>query len=319
MKKSLYSFQVMSEKRNHHVIPKLYLKGFSPDLHEANPKVWVYEKGKPFFDGKNQKLENPRLRTTTKVASRKDFYAFEEIDGSKNYQKYEDILEQNFEKPNDSVLEKIRSFQAIEYEDKEKFSRYITSMILRGKQGQRVFSQAEVALRPEKRNELEKRKLADHEIKDRMEIFVKEQEKEAKGEREIKRKIEIAEKYAGYVCGLNWYFFIAPSRCKFITGDRPVLYNNFLNLGTWLIFPISSDVCLVAMSTPYSKHTNWKDKGNGYWEIDGNNFENLREIIVSSAIFELYFYKKAKWLVAFTNRRLDIRLSRLTISQILKR
>lgn len=309
----------MSKKRNHHIIPKLYLKGFSPDSNEASPKVWVYEKGKQFFEGTNQKLENPKLRTTTRVAFRKDFYAFEKEDGSKDYQKYEDILEQDFEKPNDIVLEKIRNFQLIDDKDKEKFSRYITSMILRGRTGQWVHSQAKAALLLEKQRELREQKLGESEIKKKLEIFVSEQEKESKGESKIKNLLEIAEKYAYYLYGLNWYFLTAPNLYKFITSDRPVLYNNFLNATTWLIFPISSDVCLMAMASTYSKHKNWKDKGNGYWEIDSINFESLRELIVYSSVIELYYYKKAEWLVEFINKRLSINLSNLTISQTLKR
>lgn len=311
----------MSQKRNHHIIPKFYLKGFRSNPLEDNPKIWVYEKNqsKSFFDGKNEKLQNPKHLTTEKVARRRDFYAFQEKDGSKNYQKYEDILEQDFEKPNNTVLDKIRSFQIIEDEDKEKFSRYITSMIMRGRSGQRIFFQSKMELREQNLEKLKKQNLSEAETKRKQEEFVTKQEKEAKGEREIKRKIEIAEKYADHICSLNWYFFLAPTPYKFIASDRPVLYNKLLDLETWLLFPISSDVCLLAMKTPYIKHRNWKDKGNGYWEIDDSNFENLREILVYSAVIELYFCKKVKWLVDFINNKLSKpELFDMTLSQILK-
>jgi hypothetical protein len=86
-------------KRNHHLQPNFYLKGFCSDPDEKNPKVWVYEKGKPFDDDKNQKLQNPKHLTTVKAARKRDFYAFVKEDGTKDYEKYENLLRDDFEEP----------------------------------------------------------------------------------------------------------------------------------------------------------------------------------------------------------------------------
>lgn len=307
-------------KRNHHLQPNFYLKGFLSNPDEKNPKVWVYEKGKPFYDGKTEQLQNPKHFTTEKAARKKDFYAFENENGAKNYEKYENLLRDNFEEPAKPIIEKIKRFEEINKDDKKILFKYIASMVTRGNWWKNTSEQIYEMVEPETKAgieavTLEIVKIAKEQGDERFsdaskvrEIFQKrifgETEKRKRGEYEKTSMIQYAERFAKELLpDLYPRFLTAPIGMPFLTSDNPVCYTSFANVEVQLIFPISSKICFLATRKNKLDDRKWKNNGKGFWQIDDKTSESIRDFIVRKAINEVYYSKKAEWLVEFINKR----------------
>ena len=291
-------------KRNHHTEPNFYLKGFHSDSDEGNPKIWVYEKGKPFYEGKTEQLQNPKHRTTKVTAVERDVYSFTKEDGAKDYEKYENLLRDNFEEPAKPMLEKLRRFEMIDDGEKKVFSRYITSMKMRGNFGKQLFYNVSHRILIDEQNNLRSQGIDEKEIEKISIESVENRKKEKDGERDKKRMIELSDK-SDFVCRLNWIFLLAPNSYEFMTSDNPVYWEELNSQRARLLFPIASKICLLATSQPYPKHKSWKVRENGFVEIDSAAIEGIREKIVREARFKVYFSRKAEWLVRFVNSRLN--------------
>ncbi len=289
------------DKHRHHKQPQFYLKGFGvkPSYQYADVSdIWVYKKD--ILEG-----NNPRLESIKDVGYAPDFYAFEEENGSTNYNKYEYLLMREFEQLATSIIKKIRTFEEIQNTEKSVLSKYISSMMIRGNFGQKIFFDARINAQLELSRDLAFRGYNEIVIREASKQIVSIHEKERKSERDRIRMIEIAKKYADLVNKLCWQFFVAPNDCKFMTSDNPVRWNDLETNQAWVLFTISSKVCLVATQNPYPIHSNWKEIANEFWEIDNEAFEGISEEIVRHAFFEVYYSKKSAYFVEFVNNRLN--------------
>lgn len=290
-------------KRKHHLQPNFYLKGFLSNPDETNPKVWVYEKGKPFYDGKNEKFQNPKHRTTEKAVRKKDFYAFVKEDGTKDYEKYENLLRDNFEEPAKPVLEKIRRFEVINNEEKEIFSLYVSSMITRGEWAKNIHLKTVEEIASSMNEEYQKT-LKKEENKTKInEIITKSKEGLKHGEFFPEYIIKTAENISTrFIKRMYWRFLIAPGNMPFLTSDNPVFYTKLYEKRSEVIFPISSKVMFSASWIDFTNKY-WKRKENEFWQVNDGTVEQERRSIVSIALKEVFFSKKAEWLVKFINNR----------------
>ncbi len=285
------------DSHRHHQVPQHYLKGFGvkPSYQYASINdIWVYTKGGV----------TPKLEAINDTAFVEDFYKFEREDGEIDYNTYEKFFNNSFESPTIPILNKIRNKQAISNEEKKKLSRYICLMMIRGKFGQKTFFDARINVRIELKENLEKQGCSKDEIVDGIKRLIVIQEEEIKSERDNIRRKEIAEKYADIIHNLNWQFLLAPNSFEFMTCDNPVSWKELDTKQAWLLFPISPQVCLLASFTSCSKHDNWNEV-DGFWKIDNTAFERICDKIVRRAMFEVYFSKKAEWMVNFVNNRLN--------------
>ena len=290
-------------KRNHHLQPNFYLKGFRSDPDEKNPKVWVYEKGKPFYDGKTEQFQNPRHLTTEKAARKKDFYAFVKEDGIKEYEKYENLLRDNFEEPAKPVLEKLRRFEIIDDKEKEIFSLYVASMITRTESAKNIYLKT-VEEKASSMNEDYQKTLKKEENKIKItEIITSSKEDLKHGEFFPKSIIRMAENISDrFINRMYRRFLIAPDNMPFLTSDKPVFYTKLDEIRSEVIFPISSKVMFSASWIDFTNKY-WKKEENEFWQVNDETVVRKRKCIVSNAIKEVYFSKKTKWLVEFVNKR----------------
>lgn len=295
-------------KRNHHKQPQFYLKGFAtkcgcpntpPEFVKPNESIWVYKKGEPFSEN------NPKCKGIGNVAFTKDFYAFEEEDGTKEYNKYEDLLEQKFEKPAEPVIRKIRNFEEIDEKEKIILSKYIASMITRGDWNrQNHISSLEKTVNeiknviPQEVYELHKECCFDKTVNDfKVEQIV--------GAEKHQAMIEDAKWLSSIIFKMNWSFLIAPKLMDFLTSDNPVYYV-FSKNQEYCIFPISSKLCFYSFLTPHGRILDarkWKKQNDLFNEIDDKTVEIIRNYIIKIALKEIYYSQKAEWLVKFINNR----------------
>lgn len=290
-------------KRNHHLLPNFYLKGFRSDPDEKNPKVWVYEKGKQFYDGKTEQLQNPRHLTTEKAARIKDFYAFIKEDGTKEYEKYENLLRDIFEEPAKPIIEKLRQFENVDEEKKEIFSLYVASMITRGIWAKNTHLKTVEELTSSMNEEYQKT-LKKEENKNKIrEIISKSKEGLKHGEFFPQYIITSSKKVSKVIEKMYWRFLIAPDNLPFLTSDRPVFYTKLDEERSEIMFPISSKVMFSASWIDFTNKY-WKKRENNFWQVNEAIVIEERKCIVSHAIKEVYFSRKAKWLVSFVNNRI---------------
>ncbi len=290
-------------KHRHHKQPQFYLKGFaakSSNRYQKTPDIWVYKKGEEFVAGKN-----PSLESVKEVGYGEDFYAFENKDGMKDYDKYEDLLRDDFEEPAKTVIEKIRRFEKIDENEKILLSRYVASMMTRGNYGKHVLFQVRQRELKKHRQKLTLEGYSEIEIKKACEELIVSHNIEIKGESDKRVMIESANKLANSIYSLSWCFFLPPNNRVFMTTDIPVLWDYLKTQQSWLLFPISFNVCLYASFEICTKQNNWNEEKKGFWRIDDITFERIREKIVRGAFKEIYCSQKAEWLVKFINNRID--------------
>jgi hypothetical protein len=114
-------------KRNHHVLPKLYLKGFVTA--PGSPFVWVYKLGEEYSPGTGKITNNPYKDSIAKITIR-DFYAYPIGDGTQEFEDYENFLEK-LEKPANRIFKKLRSREAITPDEKQIFCVYLAQILKR--------------------------------------------------------------------------------------------------------------------------------------------------------------------------------------------
>lgn len=298
-------------KRNHHKQPNFYLKGFKSS-DEGNPKVWVYEKGKPFFEGKNEKLQNPKHLTTEKAARQKDFYAFEKEDGTKEYDKYEDLLRDKFEEPAKPIIEKIRKFEEIDENEMQIFLRYVASMKVRGDWWKKVDDEIDKFLIPDTEKKLYQiAEIAGGNrpfiVNQMYSVFKSRLDEESKirkkGEYDKISMLKHIEKMCNeLLVNLQIKFLISSPSMQFLTSDNPVCYTDFQQIDVNLYFPISSEICLFATRIK-NADKKWEKYNSQFWLVNDKTVEYARDFIVKESVKQIYSSQKAEWLVKFINNR----------------
>lgn len=285
-------------KRNHHVTPKLYLKGFVTKA--GDPHIWVYERGKPYNPGNDKIKNNPYSDLIKNAGVERDFYADPKEDGTQDFETFENKLE-SLEKPADSIFQKLRARQLICDDEKLAFATYIILMYRR------------VASAREKIKE----RLAKETYEPTVELFQKANLPDTPETRaELKKIAERLAQKPGYdiqthnritaatpdsflievLQKMTWNFYVSTANHAYLTNDNPVFISDKFGLGkniSELSFPISTDVALVAS---WNKTT----KG-GFSEAAPQYLKELNRRTISKASKYVYFAKKEEWVVTILN------------------
>jgi hypothetical protein len=247
-------------KRNHHVIPKLFLQGFAET--ENSSFIWVYEKGKDYFLRGSKGHHNPRRVSLRKAGAIQDFYSFKTGEGEVDFDTYENELEK-LEKPSDSILRKLRSFDRINVQEKEIFAEYVFLMLKRVEQRRKLLEdrfpeiyqsvsssildplewQIDVAvLRRDFVSFMQLSKLYNrfkHELESRRDTILDSgvllQSLVMKSPLGLEKRIS----------EMTWQFLVAPPGYGYLTGDNPVFCPGLKHPYAEVSFPISSRVALV--------------------------------------------------------------------------
>lgn len=285
-------------KRNHHILPELYLKGFVISSNE--PFIWVYKRGESYSPGRGKITNNPYKDSIKRITTR-DYYAFPNEDGKKDFESYENFLEK-VEKTADKVLAKLRSKQMPTADDKEVFSRYLVQMHRRvpsyrrtlARVAESIVSQFELS-----KDELEKLGLPDTEDTRRnvKAIATGSAMKEGFDTRLHLKVITLLEnsRITNVLSRMSWRFFVAPDGHSFLTGDNP------LSICRWGLskpdaefsIPISSDICLAGTALKFSE---------GFLPARPLILKELNRRTASNAARFLYFSKNESWVVALLNK-----------------
>lgn len=286
----------MEEKHRHHVLPRLYLKGFVEA--EDRPFVWIYSKGKPFKPGGNKEKNNP-VRTPIRSASVvHDAYGFMRRDGTFDSSTYENELEK-LEKPSDIILRKIRARNLIDAQEKWTLTSYIFLTYKRVPQREeriregwadfvarapsiRYYRSFEFLSRltPERRLEVE-RVLAEYEREPSKEFLLRTMVMEW-GEAPL------------YLATMTWRFLVASGNSRFVTGDDPVFTSGLglKKVASELTFPIYTDITL---------HASWQPGREGFFDIPEKYVKQLNQRTASKSL-QLFYHRPEEWVAKILNR-----------------
>lgn len=289
-------------KKKHHKQPVFYLKGFQTDLVRGNPKVWVYKKGMSFDESKNEKKQNPQPKVPESTAYQKCFYSFIKDDGKKEHDKYENLLMEIEERAKEGI-EKIREYKEINDDDKNQLVRYIASMLTRGDYA-RLFKEKAIV---SSKKRIEGHVFSVIKEDERQEVISQSIDEKLKWLRNsegfVQKIIQDSKKITRLISGMRCYFLVSSKETPYITSDNPVYYESIKSSEGQIIFPVSSFVTLLMCWTDRVDNPNWERISSSFWKIDSNTVELIRENIALNAIKEVYFSKKAEWLVSFINNR----------------
>ena len=288
-------------KRNHHVVPALYLKGFVEKPGE--PFIWMYTKGRCYSPGKHTQKNCPAYTSIRIAGVERDFYTDSQPGVPPDSETYENLLER-LEKPADAIFQKIRSHQNITQDDKLIFSKYIVQMMKRTEETRSwvedhmpkylaaYYDDPNLTEMIEGNDVNEKRsKLIA--ILDRM----KADPNMSRGTHlRTLTLIEQAQSIKA-INQMTWCFWVASGDQAFLTGDNPVFIFKQLGLAkpeSELNFPISSNVALWG--------SNRRDLRSGYFPAEARLVKEFNRRTAKNATRHVYASCCEEWILNLLNK-----------------
>jgi hypothetical protein len=288
-------------KRHHHVLPQLYLKGFT--IPGDEPHLWVYKSGQPFHPGYGRTTDNPFKQSTRLAGAERDFYADPTPGGGKDFDTFENILE-SLEKPSNSIFQKLRTSNEINEEEKTVFAQYVILMMrrvqsTRDEMNRRVaqpgsyrptdhlFTKLDVARTPEAEAYV-------------MEAWQRIASTPGYGV-QLHNRLAAASPDS-FMCAalknMRWIFCVAPAGYFFVTCDNPVWVPK-VGLGksiAELSFPISTSIALVAT---------WNKRSREGFSIASEQIvKAVNRRTIYSAQNNVFASQTAEWIVNNFNRKM---------------
>ena len=293
------------DKHRHHKQPQSFLRGFAyagTNNYQKVPDIYVYKKGVKYEDG-----INPSLESIKETGYGTDFYAFKKADGTEDFNTYENILMRDFEQPAQAVLEKVRRLEEIDDNERAIFLRYVASMITRGdwwkEVSEKALASSKISVKQEFLDKFKDKIYKNYTQEELDKIIEDVADSVRNSERGNEGMIRKAKDLTEILKKMNWRFLIAPENLPFLTSDKPVYYFNLDKPESELIFPVSSKITLSLSWKEIISAKKWKKRSKGIWETDHKTVALVRDLICSTAINEVYFCNKVKWLVEFINNR----------------
>ena len=235
-------------KRHHHFLPQLYLKGFS----EPGSRwfVWEYERGSSFNPGPVEYRHNPWRAPVRSAGAQQDLYARRKLDGTVDYDMYENILE-TLERPATPIFQKIRSKKLITVAEKVLFASYIGVMRKRvpAREQRMAPIWTDIVNRTDWAGLVASAKRSGYApANDEVHRLKQEYMQVTPREIALKTMLMPQQRVLDALAAMNWRFFVAPAGAAFATSDNPVLFPEGIGIidpKAVLAFPIGRDVTLV--------------------------------------------------------------------------
>lgn len=286
-------------KRNHHILPKLYLSGFI--ITPGQPFIWAYKRGEKYNPGNGKITNNPCKHSIGRLTAR-DFYAYPVEDGTKDFDSYENFLEK-LEKPADQVFRKLRSRQTITSKEKQIFCLYLVQMVKRVPAHRKELS--DIAKIVATTYEMPQEAMArlnlpnDETTRRRVKQLTARLSQQEGFDNRIHLKVlslVTSSLLLDVLAKMSWRFFVAPPNHRFLTGDNPVFFTRPIGLDkadSEISFPISSEICLAASNRVYPE---------GFIEAPTQIVKELNRRTATHALQFLYSSQSEPWIVTLFNK-----------------
>lgn len=283
-------------KRNHHVVPRHYLKGFV--IKNGEPFIWVYKRGELYKPGNGKITNNPYKDSIRCAGAERDFYADPKQEGGKDFDTFENKLE-SLEKPANPIFDKLREQHNIDGEEKRLFSEYLVLTWRRVRAGRAMLQQFISKPFYDPRRALSHFNWPDTPENRAIIMAVAECLRQSPGYDIQAHNRTTAASSESFliepVVRMTWTFYTAPKGQCFLTSDNPVhiprcgLGKNISELS----FPIASNIALVAS---WSKHMK-----EGYCEAHPKVVKEINRRTASMASHYIYTSINEQWVVKLLN------------------
>jgi hypothetical protein len=276
---------MQKNKRDHHILPRKYLKGF---CQTGSSFVWVFRRGHGYQPDRG----NPSRSSVRKTAYERDRNTVTNSDGTRDYNTFEDVF-QRIETKADKPFAKIRSREPLTLSDKEKLARYIGLMIKRVDTRKETIEQLldKQLMSPELDRVV--RKLAVQGYFSVAYNWLKSIEylrsREGKKYLRVRTTGEPFKIVHKAITKMQWGFVVPPEGKYFVTSDNPVIYDTHFGLKrSPLLFPLDQRTALIAT---------WHGKRDLAY-IDGSIEQVLKfnGIILAQATKEVYAHTSNQWI-----------------------
>jgi hypothetical protein len=284
----------VENKRDHHKLPVMYLRGFTEP---GTSFVWVYKQGRPYSPGPKAGRDNPARLGIYVTAVERDRNTVTRFDGRRDFNTVEDE-HQKIESRAAWALRTIRKQQPVSVLAKESLARFIGALWRRTDHRRNVAGpilEAEL-----KRREAEARALADagnfglawHFLRAIEYMRTDEGQKYTYVGTETQPLPQMHKAFLE----MRWSFAVAPDGTTFVTSDSPVIFSLSDGLqNSPLVLPISRDVALIAT---------WESVQDlQYGPIRAEQVSSIDQVVVRAALDELYGSQPDESFVAQFNSR----------------
>lgn len=297
----------MSDKLNHHYLPKFYLKGFVSESDISG--IWEYQRGRTYRPGRTNRVKyNPALVSLQTAGASMGEYAYARSDGTVDYNTYEDALER-LEKPADAVFNRIRNLQPIFASDREILVAYMVMMMKRVPARKGVINeQFPPVLEEQWRKitaEIEQEyirtdptdesaiKLIAAKFKACQRIIEEYRQNGMPPEMALKTMVDgPMPRVMDAIGSMIWQFVVAPDNGGFVTGDNPVhTFKGGVGLNkpySEIVFPISSRVALLGT---------FRDVATGFFPASDQLLKEINRRVVANSTTYVYSSRKEPWII----------------------
>ena len=283
----------------HHVVPRLYLKGFTDP---ADPElIYVFRQG-----------ERPFCTGVKGVAFVNNFYTYEDNAGNKK--SIERDLADQIEGPTVPVLAKVRAMHPITTQEKEVLARYISVMLTRvpkhRKRAEAWLPEVVEQFRPQLPGLLEELLAnAPPATETREQLLEMGHRYLDKFKEEPPSHINVglvSDKYASIFANMRWVFYTATTQRGFLTSDNPVFFLEGVGLVgkngpsdmVEVTFPISTQVALWATWRGISGVADM-----AYAPATKPIVKEINCRTISAALREVYYASNPRWARALVSRK----------------
>lgn len=294
-------------RRNHHILPRHYLKGFS--IQDNQSFIWVYHRGQKYNPGTQKSHYNPCLKPLSTAGVIRDFYSQTNILGTTDYDTLEKQLELH-ERPAQPIIDKIRDRQSITTNEKAILAEYIMLTWKRGEfhrsdplglwenTRETTFKDVfdEFYSNPQKFADDHKFNGTPEQVEEFLKVLYSESSDSDRMKQMILNQTILSTngQMSEHLSKVNWIFAINAGDSPFLTSDMPVYFNMKAGLKkSDLTFPISSDILLLATKN------NLKE---GYFSMPDSYVRVVNRRTVNLAVSYLFASINDKWIVNMANK-----------------
>ena len=267
--------------------------------------TWIYRWGRDWHPGEHGEKDNPCLNGIRITASERDAYAFVTPEGRTDFNTFEDLLQKRETKA-DKIFEKLCTRQPISNSEKEIFANYIQVMLKRTpERDRRMQALSDKTVKSFPWNLMGLHFAMQGDFGKSRQMFEMQKYFESDGGKKFLWNLTRVETYPELheeLAGMKWVFYVAPAETFFVTSNFPVIYERLDAGRLMFIFPIASNIALLAKSNG-SDDLQYVDASSD--EAFAINFLFIR-LASGASSPEIYAPKAERWVWEIFNHSLGL-------------
>lgn len=298
--------------RNHHYLPRFYLRGFVASNRSTH--IYVYERDKPYVVSPIPEHRNPSLLPIKKAAMELDFYSYKRKDGTTDYDGFEEKLKQR-ENEDALLLRRVVGEKNLRPADKLAFARFmmlmhkrspgrqvvVTNMIRNMMRRELINSEVLISLDVFRQAAWRAQQPNVHNLMRQLDtieaVFFRQTIQHLTSSDQMRLQAMMAdyERSTSMLAQMNWYIFQSPKNIGFVASDAPVFLSHSVGRPrSEVLFPLSHELLLV---------TGWTGgRAVTYQIATEETVDMANRVMASQAHQNIYYCESENWVAELFNR-----------------